>query len=140
MVTPEKLVERFYREIWDHAGEAVAREILSPELVFRGSLGAEKRGPEGFIEYLRAVHAALGNFESDVEELLLSGDRAAARLTFRGIHQGQLFGFAPTGRLIEWQAAAFFETDGAQITRLWLMGDVDGVKQQLGASGEQSFA
>jgi len=139
MVTPEQLVHRFYREIWDHADEAVAREILSPDLVFRGSLGPEKRGPEGFIDYLRAVHGALGHFESIVEDLLVSGSRVAARLTFRGVHRDVLFGIAPTGRLLEWQAAAFFDTDGREITSLWLLGDVDGVKRQLGAAESQTF-
>jgi len=139
MVTPERLIERFYREIWDHADEGVAREILAPGLRFRGSLGPEKTGPEGFIEYLRDVHAALGAFESIVESLIVSGGRAAARLTFRGVHRGALFGVAPTGRLLEWQAAAFFETNGAQITALWLLGDVDSVKRQLGAHGTPTF-
>jgi len=139
VLSPERLIERFYREIWDHADEEVAREILAASLRFRGSLGPEKRGPEGFIEYLRAVHAALENFESIVEDLLVDGNRAAVRLTFRGIHRGVLFGFEPTGKLVSWQAAAIFETDGEKITALWLLGDVDAVKRQLGAPEAQTF-
>jgi len=139
MVTPDHLVTRFYREVWDHADEDVARAILDPWLRFRGSLGPEKRGVEGFIDYLRAVHAALENFESVIESLLVSGQNAAARMRFGGLHRGTLYGIPPTGRQVHWPAAAFFETDGSRITALWVLGDVDGVKRQLGAPGTETF-
>ncbi len=139
MPTPEALVHRFYREVWDHADEAVAREILSPQLRFRGSLGPEKVGPDGFIDYLRAVHGAFSGFESTIENLLVSGQNVAARMTFRGTHIADVFGVRPTKALIEWSAAAFFETDGDQITAIWVLGDVDHVKSQLGKAAIEVF-
>ena len=44
-MSPKRLIERFYNELWNRADEVVAREILHPEFCFRGSLGEEKRGP-----------------------------------------------------------------------------------------------
>jgi hypothetical protein len=58
-MSPKRLIERFYHEVWNRADEVVAREILHPEFCFRGSLGEEKRGPDGFITYLRMIHTAL---------------------------------------------------------------------------------
>src|SRR5215475_9205525 len=58
-MSPKTLIERFYHEVWNRADEVVAREILHPEFCFRGSLGEEKRGPDGFITYLRMIHSAL---------------------------------------------------------------------------------
>jgi len=139
MTTPQTLVGRFYHELWNRADEAVAPQILSPDFRFRGSLGPEKTGVEGFLEYHRAVHAALEGFECIVEDLLVSGSNAAARMLFRGRHRGELFGIAPTGVEIQWAGAAFFATDDAQITSLWVLGDVDGVKRQLGHSGTAPF-
>ena len=52
---PRDLIERFYNEVWNTGDEMVAREILHNDFVFRGSLGPEHHGPDGFIEYLRAV-------------------------------------------------------------------------------------
>jgi predicted ester cyclase len=131
-VTPRTLVERFYFEVWNQDSEAVAREILHTDFSFRGSLGPEKRGPEGFIEYLREVHTALENFTCVIEDLIVTDNRAAARMTFKGRHVGELFGVAPTGQEIRWAGAALFTTNDTQITALWVLGDVDGVKQQLG--------
>jgi len=133
------LVRRFYDVVWNRADEEAAREILHPSFAFRASLGPERQGLDGFLNYMRAIHAALGNYTCTVDDLIVDGDKAAARLSFQGLHQGEFFGVAGTGRPIGWAGAAFFETDGRQITRLWVLGDVDGVKQQLGVDARRTF-
>lgn len=137
---PAALVRRFYDEAWNRADEAVAREILHPEIAFRGSLGPERRGIDGFIDYMRAVHAALGDYRCTIDDLVATRSRAAARLTFAGVHRGALFGVAATGRRISWAGAAFFAVAGGRITEVWVVGDVDAVKRQLGATAGAGFA
>ncbi len=139
-VTPKSLVERFYYEVWNRADEGVAREILHPEFQFRASLGPERRGPDGFIEYMRSIHAALGNYTCIIDDLVTTEDRAAARMTFKGIHRARFFETEPTGREITWAGAAFFKTDGDKIVELWVLGDIDSVKQQLGAPAGTRFS
>lgn len=134
-----QLVERFYHELWNRADEAVAREILHPEFRFRASLGPERLGPEGFIAYMRSVHAALADYRCEIEELLTTEHEAAAKMRFVGRHQAPFFGVEATGREIEWAGAAFFKTDGERITELWVLGDIDAVKRQLGAAADQGF-
>ena len=130
-MSPEDLVKRFYWDVWNKSDDNVAREILHHDFRFRASLGPERRGPEGFIDYMHSVHAALGDYTCIIDDLIVSGDRAAARMTFRGIHRGPFFGVEPTGREIAWAGGAFFRTDGRQIVELWVLGDIDAVKQQL---------
>ena len=138
-VSPKQLVERFYHEVWNQQDEGVAHEILHADFSFRASLGPERRGPDGFIDYMSSVHAALDNYVCIIDDLIETGDRAAARMTFRGIHQAPFFGVDATGREIEWAGGAFFRTDGQQIVELWVLGDIDAVKQQLGAPSETDF-
>jgi len=138
-MTPKSLVERFYYEVWNRADEGLARLILHSEFRFRASLGTEMRGPEGFIEYLRSVHASLGNYTCIIDDLIATQDRAAARMTFKGIHKGRFFDTDATGREIAWAGAAFFRTEGDKIIELWVLGDIDGVKRQLGAPAGASF-
>ncbi len=137
--SPRELVERFYDEVWNQADAAAAKEILRADFRFRGSLGTESRGPEGFIEYTRSIHAALADYCCTIDDLIATSDRAAARMTFSGVHRGRLFSVDATGREIRWSGAAFFTTDRGQITTLWVLGDVDGVKQQLNAPAGSRF-
>ena len=75
-----------------------------------------------------------------VDDLVATQDRAAARVTFKGIHKGRFFDTDATGREITWAGAAFFRTDGDRIIELWVLGDIDGVKRQLGAPAGASFS
>jgi len=125
------LVERFYDVVWNRADERVARQILDPHFVFRASLGTERRGPDGFIEYLRAVHAALEGFTCVIDDLIATKQRAAAKMTFHGKHRARFFGIEPTGRIITWSGAAFFTIKAGHISELWVLGDVDAVRQHL---------
>ena len=135
----QTLVECFYYEVWNRANENVAREILHTEFRFRGSLGPERHGPDGFIEYLRSVHAALADFTCIIDDLIVTETRAAARMTFKGLHRGRFFDVEPTGREIRWSGGAFFTTDDKQIVELWVLGDIDSVKRQLNAGSATDF-
>jgi steroid delta-isomerase-like uncharacterized protein len=135
---PTTLVRRFYAEVWDNADERVARDILHPDLMFRGSLGRSCRGVEEFLDYMRSIQAALAGYRCVIDELIVTDRRAAARMTFTGLHYGAFFGVPATGRQITWAGCAFFRTDGRQITEVWVQGDVDAIKQQLGIAGSGS--
>jgi steroid delta-isomerase-like uncharacterized protein len=128
--TPSDLVERFYNVVWNQADEDEARKILDADFRFRASLGPELRGPGGFIAYMRTLRAALPDFICTIEELIATGDRVAARMSFQGTHRGKFFGIAATGRDIRWNGAAFFKTSGDCITELWVLGDIEAVRHQ----------
>jgi steroid delta-isomerase-like uncharacterized protein len=139
MSQPRRLIERFYYEVWNKGDEAVAREIIDPDFRFRGSLGSERIALDGFIGYMRSVRTALADYHCIIDDLIESDLRAAARMRFRGIHCGEIFGVPASGREIMWSGAAFFTTGEHRITELWVLGDVDSLKQQLGASEALSF-
>lgn len=126
------LVERFYNVVWNGADETVAREILSPDLEFRASIGEERRGVEDFIQYVRKIHAAFANYDCRIDDLIVAGDRAAAQMMFTGVHRGSLWGEAPSGKSIGWAGAAFFTTGGGQIRRIWVLGDTESLKRAAG--------
>lgn len=117
--------------VWNKADEAEARKILAVDFRFRASLGPELRGPGGFIAYLRSVHAALEDFTCTIEELIVTADRAAARMSFHGRHRAKFFGIEATGREIHWNGAAFFTIAAGVITELWVLGDIEAVRRQL---------
>ena len=140
VLTPTHLIIRFYEDVWNVASQEVAREILHKDFVFRASLGPERRGPEGFIKYMREIRAALPDFVCNIQEIITEQTQAVARMEFVGTHGGVFYGVEPTGKRITWAGAGFFKTDGKQITELWVLGDIDAVKQQLGTNTKADFS
>ena len=65
MSTP-KLVEDFYERIWNDGNLDAAAELLTPEFLFRGSLGNEMRGRDAFKNYVRSVRAALAHYQCEI--------------------------------------------------------------------------
>lgn len=132
--TPRALVERFYDEIWNRGDEATARAILDPRFRCRGSLGVTADDVDGFLEYVRSVRAALGDPRCIIDDMIEGTDRVAARVTFAGVHRGELLGVAATQRKVSWSGAAFFTVAHGQIAELWVLGDLDALRRQLGAA------
>ncbi len=133
------LIERFYGDIWNRQDFAVADELLAVDFRFRGSLGSETIGIPAFLAYVKSIHAALGDYRCTIEELTADDNRAAARMIFTGIHRGPLFGVEATGRRVSWAGAAFFEIARGRIASVWVLGDIDGLKRQLGAAVTAPF-
>ena len=135
----QSLIERFYGDIWNRQDFAAAEELLAPDFRFRGSLGTETVGIPAFLDYVKSVHAALADYRCAIEELVIDHSTAAARMTFSGIHRGLLFGVPASGKFVSWAGAAFFKIAQARIVSLWVLGDVDGLKRQLGAAKTAPF-
>ena len=126
------VVESFYADIWNRHDKAKIPELLRADFTFRGSLGQMKTGHGGFASYVEFVHQAVLEFRCDILDLVIEEPKAFARMRFSGVHRGELFGFQPTGKPIEWAGAALFTFSGNQVAELWVLGDLHGLSQLLG--------
>jgi predicted ester cyclase len=129
-------VRRFYDVLWNAHDLGAIASVLHPHVTFRGSLGEEKRGHAGVAEYVDKVHAALGDYQCVIEELVEEGDRVFAKMTFSGIHRGALLGHPPTHRRVSWTGCALFTFQGDRIVDVWVIGDLKGLEAQLQGSAE----
>ena len=80
------------------------------------------------------VTTALSGYRCDVESLIAEGNRAAARVRFSGLHVGEFLGFPPTGLRVEWTGAAFFVGEEDKLFDIWVLGDLESLRAQLGSS------
>lgn len=127
------LVRRFYADIWEVRDESAFAELLHEDFTFRGSLGHVKHGREAFAEYVDMVHSGLQDYRCVIEELICEGDKAAARMTFHGVHRGELIGYRPTGKRVSWEGCAVFALRDGRIAELWVLGDLKSLEAQLGS-------
>jgi predicted ester cyclase len=130
-VSVPPVVTRFYLRIWEEGDIEYAREILTENFEFRGSLGPQLVGIGAFQGYVTAVRAALADYRCTVLDCVTEGSRAFARMLFSGRHVGEFRGFPPTGATVSWTGAALFDLHGEQIRRLWVLGDLAGLGETL---------
>jgi steroid delta-isomerase-like uncharacterized protein len=128
------LIRRYYEEMWNPWDFDAAGEILSEEILFRGSLGVATKGRAAFCDYMRMVRAAFPDFHNKIEDLIAEGDQVVARLTYRGTHRGEVFGIAATGKQITYAGTAIFKIANGKVSEGWVLGDRLALLQQLGAS------
>jgi steroid delta-isomerase-like uncharacterized protein len=126
------LVRTFYEQAWNRWDDTVVDAILSPGFSFRGSLGDEVIGPDGWRAYRDKVRKAAPDFHNEIVDLVTSPGRAAARLRYTGHHQGGLLGLPGQGHFFEYAGAAFFTADDGRLTSAWILGDLDSLRRQLG--------
>lgn len=125
------LVERFYAVLWNMWDDSAVEEVLAPDFHFRGSLGQTVEGRDGWRTYRDMIRDGSADFHNEVTDLVVSGERAAARLKYTGTHTGPLLGLDPTGRRFVYSGAAFFTASGGVLAEAWVLGDVESLRVQL---------
>jgi steroid delta-isomerase-like uncharacterized protein len=125
------LVARFYEDVWNRWDDAALDAILAPDFEFRGSLGDQAQGRDGFRAFRDTVRAAAPDWRNEVVDLLVTPGRAAVRLRCTGHHRGVLLGMPPTGRAFSFTSAAFFTAADDRLLTSWVVADIDDLRRQL---------
>jgi predicted ester cyclase len=132
VVVTADLVHSFYDDLWNRWDDALVDAVLAPSFTFRGSFGTSTVGVDGWRGYRDTVRAGSADFHNEVVTLVCDGPSAAARLLYSGTHTGPLLGIGATGRRFEYAGAAFFTVEGRRLVSAWVLGDLDGLRRQLG--------
>ena len=87
----------------------------------------------GWKTFIAAFLAGFPDFQLALEDVLAEGDRVGVRWTFRGTHQGEFMGIAPTGKRVSMSAIEINRVAGGKVAEHWVVLDQLGLLQQLGA-------
>ncbi|SRR5579875_3763173 len=127
----KSIICRYYEDLWNKWNVALADELLSSDVSFRGSLGVEVHGLDGFKGYVNMVRAAFPDFHNTIGELIAEDNKVVATLTYSGTHRGELFGIASTGRRVSYSGVAIFRLADNKILNGWVLGDTHSLIKQL---------
>lgn len=129
--TTRRLVKRFYDQFWNGGHYEVADRLVAAQGVFRGSFGPAERGPEGMISYARRLRSAFPDLQMHLDELIVERDRAAARVSLTGTHEGEVFGCSGTGRRVRYDCMVLFRVARGRISEVQVHGDRGALQEQL---------
>jgi predicted ester cyclase len=132
VLSPQKEIVRvFFQEMWDKADKSLIPKLLHPDFTFQGSLGPVLRGHEQFAGYVDMVIDALGQYTSDILDMVEEGNKVFGKLRYHGYHRGELLGFPPTSRYVWWYGTPLFTFEQKKVRDLWVLGDVHGLIGRL---------
>jgi len=126
-----QIIGRYYSELWNQWSAAALEELISPDIIFRGSIGTVVRGIDEFRAYVNRIRSAFPDFHNRIEELVAEGASVVARLTYTGTHQGEIFGFRGSGAKVSYQGMAIFHLENGKVMEGHVLGDVEALKRQL---------
>ncbi len=104
-------------------------EFAHDTIVFNGELVSRD-------DYVAAMQGALDsvqNFTWRLDDLIIEGDRVAARLTDTGIPVKEWLGLQPTGRDVTFTEYAFYHFRDGRFERMWYLLDAQTIEKPLAA-------
>jgi predicted ester cyclase len=130
------LVRRYVEEFVDRGNLNLSDEIFVPDFVRYGRGSDQVTSVEDLKQFFVMLHSGFPGFQSTIEDLFSEGDKVVLRFTFRGTHQGEFMGIAPTGKQVTMAGIDIFRIADGKIVEMWNQEDVLSMMQQIGAIPE----
>jgi steroid delta-isomerase-like uncharacterized protein len=128
------------RQFYDHvnAGNVDAfAAALADDLIEHEEVEGLPQTKEGVVQFFTMFRAAFSDLQMDAEDVIVSGDKAVARVRITGTNDGEFLGMPATGRSVDFQAVDIvrFNDDGTAAEH-WGVTDTMTLMQQLGVVPE----
>jgi predicted ester cyclase len=94
------IVRRIYDEVINGKNLEVIDELCSPDIIDHTAPPGTPKGIEGVKQSMGMFLTAFPDLHITIEDCIAEGDKVVTRYTFRGTHQGDLMGIAPTGKRV----------------------------------------
>jgi steroid delta-isomerase-like uncharacterized protein len=116
------LIRQVFEEAVNQGNLAVVDALFSPDFVDH-STPDQVPGPEGVKSYFASIRASFPDMYVTIDDMIAEGDKVVVRTTWRGTHQGEYEGIAPTGKQVARTLIQIFRIEGGQILEEWNEGE-----------------
>lgn len=128
----EELLRREATEIWTKGDLSVIPEIFSENQIAHYGDRAFESTHETMRNTVTRWRTAFPDLEMIVEDVIVNGDKAAARYTVTGTHLGKYGSHDSTGNEFRFEQIYIVRVEGGKVVETWGTWDEYGFKQQLG--------
>ena len=122
------IAHRWGDEIWGKGSLAAIDELFATDFVHN----YPPPGREGYKQNVTDWFVAFPDIQYITEDMVAEGDKVAIRWAYRGTHQGEFMGIAPTGKQVTMKGISIIRIVGGTIVEVWDEVDSLGIMQQLG--------
>lgn len=124
-------IRRFFEHCLNQHQSEILRELFTADIVAHTPNG-DSTGLAAIEQTVERVHAMFPGHRFTVDDVIVSGDKAAARWTMTATNTAPIGGLAPTGREITQRALVLYRFEDGKIAEFWLQLDQIGVLRQIG--------
>mgnify|MGYP000905599541 FL=1 len=129
----EAIIRRWLEEGWTNGNLSVADELIDPDFTAHVAGGqAVPSGPDGVRQIVTAWRTGFPDGRMVIDDLIGVADKVVIRMTWRGTHQGDFYGIAPTNRQVSVTSIGIDRVVNGKIVEGWGEVDMLGMYQQLG--------
>lgn len=120
-------------KIFNDGDEEVAHRLVAPDFVDHEASPDHPNGPAGYAATARWMRSVWTDATWSIVDAFADGDRAALRVIFSGVQNGEFMGVAATGRRVEVQHIHLYRVTNGQVAEHWAVRDDLNLMRQLGA-------
>jgi steroid delta-isomerase-like uncharacterized protein len=128
----KQLVGRFFDFYNAHDIQSIGHLISSSNYSFHFP-GMPPMDWSAHKQFIAGTIIAFPDFHHNVTEAVAERDKVAVRFNITGTHKGELQGIPPTGKQVSFEGSEFFTIIDGKISEEWVIVDMIGLLQQVGA-------
>ena len=126
-----KAILRQFLEAWNPR-EGGDWKVCTEDCIFHGV--AEEMSVGRMQQVSNMYFSAFPDLRGTIEDLVAEGDRVVSREAWRGTHEGEFMGIAPTGKQMNMKGVSIVRILDGRIAECWTFFDRLALMEQLGAA------
>jgi predicted ester cyclase len=133
MAEYKEMAQRWFGEVMSEGKLDVVDELCSPDYFDHDPLPGTGADVAGLKEGIVQTRAAFPDMQVTADDILVDGDRLAARSTMRATHEGDFLGLPATGKAVEVASYDIVRFEAGVVVEHWGVLDAAALMQQIGA-------
>jgi steroid delta-isomerase-like uncharacterized protein len=114
------IFRRYIEEVWNQSNLELVDEIFDQYLSHQPDGSTLERSPEDVKRFVGEFRTAFPDLRLSIEDQMADGDKVVIRATFRGTHQREFRGMAPTSKEIEVKGVTVFRfSEEGKVVESW---------------------
>ncbi|HEY5639037.1 MAG TPA: ester cyclase [Dehalococcoidia bacterium] len=134
MADLKALTNHFYDEVVNGRNLEAIDDLVTPNFVEHEALPGMANDASGVKQFFTMVFEAFPDLRIEVHDLIVEGDKVAARCTMSGTHKGTFMDIPATGKGMSVQVIDIIRFEGEKAAEHWGVTDQAAMMEQLGVA------
>jgi len=129
----QKIIESYFKEVWNKGKLDLLDNLITADYINHSpSTPNPPPGPEGLKPIIAEMRRGIPDLNYEIKDLVVTREKAVARVLMTGTHTGELWGIKPTGKKIHVNQINIEHFRNGRIAEHWRVTEELNLMKQLG--------